>query len=287
MTRDRVDERPFVAVRDKTHPAIVLWRARKFVYAVEYDNGIRVVKLRAEKFDREYELLHARVNGTVDEATEYDVQVAARKYLDWGAYAGITEVAERALKTILNRKGSTDMSNIEKDATTQGDTKVPTPAALGDALAAVATPKKASTKNGTTPEAKRASKVQVTPTKEKEMAKPAAKKEAPAKKATPAKKEAPTKKATPEKKLTTKAPAKKAAAPASGRGRPSSLDPLLTIRVLVEKGVNPRRVGGKGYVNWPTIAKCDGKTVGKYLELGGNASNLQTDIARGHVKLVK
>ena len=280
MSRDRVGERPFVAVHERTHPCIVLWRARKYVYAIEYDRGIRVSKINADKFDREYELLHPHVNGAPDEEKEYDVQVAARKYLDWGSYAGMTEVAERALHTIINRNGSTDMSSIEQATATQGDVKPPTPAALGDALAAVAKPKKASTKNGTTPEAKRPSKAQITTLKENVVPKTPAKKEGPARKATPAKKEAPAKK------LTTKAPAKKAA-PSSGRGRPSSLDPSLTIRVMLEKGVNPRREGGKGYANWPTIAKCDGKTVAKYLEMGGNSGNLQTDIARGHVKLVK
>ena len=283
MSRDRVGDRPFVAVHERTHPCIVLWRARKYVYAIGYDRGIRVSKISADKFDREYELLHPHVNGSPDEEKEYDVQVAARKYLDWGSYAGMTEVAERALHTIINRTGSTDMSNIEQATATQGDVKVPTPAALGDALAAIPTPKKASTKNGTTPEAKRAGKAQTTtPSKEKEMTKPAAKKTAPAKKATPAKKEAPTKKATPEKK-----PAAKKDSSERGRGRPSSMDPLLTIRVLVEKGVNPRREGSNGYENWAAIAKHDGKTVGKYLEMGGRADNLRTDIARGHVKLVK
>lgn len=278
MSRDRVGERPFVAVHERTHPCIVLWRARKYVYAIEYDRGIRVSKINADKFDREYELLHPHVNGAPDEEKEYDVQIAARKYLDWGSYAGMTEVAERALHTIINRNGSTDMSNIEQATATQGDVKVPTPAALGDALAAaVAKPKKASTKNGTTPEAKRASKAQVTtPTKEKEMTK------TPAKKTAPAKKDAPSKKAAPAKKPSIKKePAER------GRGRPSSMDPLLTIRVLVEKGVNPRREGSNGFENWATIVKHDGKTVGKYLEMGGRADNLRTDIARGHVKLVK
>lgn len=108
------------------------------------------------------------------------------------------------------------------------------------------------------------------------MTKPAAKKEAPAKKAAPAKKP-----------LTTKAPAAKKAAPkAEGRGRPSSLDKSLTIKVLCEG--NPRREGtGQAFLNWPVIAKHDGKTVEKYLAAGGKADNLRGDIARGNVKLVK
>ena len=294
MTRDRVDERPFVAVRAHTYPCIALWRARKFIYVVEYERGIRVNKIRTEVFDREYELLHPHVNGSPDPSQEYNVQEAAKKYLNWGSYAGITEVASNALQTILNRKGNTDMSNIESAAATQGEAKVPAPEALGAALAKGANgktaPKKASTKNGTTPAAKKAGKAIVTPAPKKN-AKPAAKKNAkpaakPTKKeaAKPAKKEAA--KPAAKEKLTTKA-AKPTKPKADGRGRPSSLDLEMRIKVIYTEG-NPRREGtGQAYLNWPVIKRYDGKTVGAYKAAGGKLDNLRGDIARGHVKLVK
>ena len=276
MTRDRVDERPFVAVRDHTYPCIALWRARKFIYVVEYDRGIRVNKIRTEKFDHEYELLHPHVAGRPDATQEYDVQKAARKYLDWGSYAGITEVASNALYTIINRTGDVDMSTIESAAATQGEVKVPAPETLSAALAKGANgktaPKKASTKNGTTPAAKKAGKAIVTPAPKKD-AKPAPK--------SPAKKDA---KPAAKEKLTTKI-AKPAKVKAEGRGRPSSLDGDLKIKVLVEG--NPRREGGQGYANWPVIRRYDGKTVEAYLKAGGKADNLRSDVARGNVKLVK
>jgi hypothetical protein len=198
----------------------------------------------------------------------YDIQVAASKYLKWGSYAGITEVAERALNKIIN--GEYNMSTIDSDTSKQGEVKVPSAKSLGDALAkATKTPKRASTKSGTTAAAKKPGKVVKTATKPaaKTAAKPAAKTAAKPAAKTAAK------------------PAAKTVSKGNGAvGRPSGLDGTKTLKVLVEE--NPRREGSQGYDNWKIIKRYDGKTVEGYLAAGGGSNHLRWDLDHKNVKLV-
>ena len=258
MSRDRVLQ-PYVAM-DNTYLAIVLLTGPKHVHFVTYDRGIRVLRRSRETFEavfKPYYVITHDDNRKVETPPEqggkpYDIQVAASKYLKWGSYAGITEVAERALNKIIN--GEYNMSTIDSDTSKQGEVKVPSAKSLGDALAkATKTPKRAGTKSGTTAAAKKPGKVVKTATK------PAAK--------------------------TAAKPAAKTVSKGNGAvGRPSGLDGTKTLKVLVEE--NPRREGSQGYDNWKIIKRYDGKTVEGYLAAGGGSNHLRWDLDHKNVKLV-
>lgn len=273
--------KPYVAV-DRTYIAIVLWLARKYAYFVAYDRGVRVVRKPLTWFNETYKPLVAA-------GVPYSVQVAARKYLDWGSRAGITDVATQALNNIL--KGKLDMSDVENTSSTQGEATTKGPAApsagaLGAALASATTKKdkpskkskSSSTKNGTTAAAKRPSRAKTsTPVKETVMSKKTA--------STATTKKAPaTSKPGKSKKAASAAKAKPNGNAATDRGRPSTFDVSKTIKVVAEE--NPRREGSKGYENWAIIKRYDGKTVEGYLKAGGGTDHLRWDINHKNVKLV-
>ena len=265
MARDKVEApAAVIRVRDRV-TGIRIFRGTKFSYVVMLKSGIRVVKISNETLYQDWSTLHQHKDGQPDPERVYKVQEAARKFLDWGTNAGITEVAERALKSIVNGKGVTEMN--EAAVSKQPDIAPkpgPTPS-TAKVDKALATAKKASTKNGTTPAAKAPGKV--TPTK------PAAKgkKDAPKGK-TPAKPEPKGKKASPKEN-------------GAKGGRPSALDKSKKIKV-VEKD-NPRREGTAVWENYELIKKYDGKTVEQF---AANKNALMDSLAKevklGRVKLV-
>lgn len=290
MKRGKAEvDNPIVVVNELMETAIRLFREVKHTFFVHYDGskGIRISKQNPERFERTYKPLYVYVNGVPDEQKPYNPQDAARRYLSWGNYAGITEVAYRALQNILI---GAKMSTTESDVSNQQESRVPTTEALGEALDKASKPekaKKASTKNGTTAKSKRPSKAVAVaiepakpqqPKKEKDMATKATKSKTSTKKATK-----------PAKTIAKKAGPKSNAKKANGAAKParkarSSFDTDKKIKVLVDG--NPRREGSKGYDNWSKIKRYDGKSVSAYLESGGRPDNLRTDINRGHVKLV-
>lgn len=290
-TRDRV-EHPVVLCNAHRETAIQLFKARTYSYLCRFDRGIRVDKVRSERVERDYVPLHYYEDGHPG-PKPYLPEDAARRFLNWGLTAGITEVAERALHNII--KGVKDMSNVETATEKQGDTRIPAVGELGAALAK-AVVGKASTKKGTSAAAKRPSKAKTvkveegpkpgpTPngagkptTKGTDVKKTTSSKPKAATKAKPAAK----KTASGKPKAATKA--KPSAKKEKGNGRPTTLDTDKTIKVVAEE--NPRREGSKGYQNWAVIKRYNGKKVGAYLDAGGRADNLRKDISRGNVKLV-
>lgn len=159
---------PYVVVDYHRNTGIFLLRGRKFVRIVGRDPHFRLRRIPLREFDEDWKPLHYYSNG-VPTAVPYDIQAAARQYLEFGKNAGITEGALRCLKTIL--EGSLDMSVVESAQTQESESlakasngAIPKMEDLGDALnKANGKTKKASTKNGTTAAAKRPSKAKAVP----------------------------------------------------------------------------------------------------------------------------
>jgi hypothetical protein len=287
----RVEGSPFCVIERATaSTGLVVFVGRRYVYIICHDRGIRVANFDREEFNQRFRPLYHHVDGAEDPTKPYDIHTAARRYLDWGNSAGITNVAADTLRVVLQDK-EPDMSHVETQVASQTEPALPVPstkevkAALAKAKkngAAAKAKKEAvpknSTKNSTSPEAKRPSKATKTVAPGKETANA---------KAMRATREQLTKDDNKKASKATKSekPGKKAAASKDGaRGRPSNIDGTKTIKVEVED--NPRREGSGGHDNWLIIKKYNGKTVEAYLKAGGNANHLRWDISHKNVKLV-
>jgi hypothetical protein len=296
---------PYVVVDDNRNTGIFLLRGRKFVHLIMRDPHFKLQRVETREFDTEWRPLHYYSNGAPGE-TPYDVQTAARRYLEYSRNAGATETALRYLTDIA--EGKYDMSSVESAPSDKQDaviTNIPKMEKLDTALAKAA--KSTSTKGGTTAAAKRPSKAKVvsppngagasagaspgsngsstSSDKEKDMQ--ARTHTAASKSKTPAAvvmKGAKGKK-TPPKPAAKKTPAKPATKKADGAPAAPRMDTSLKIQIVAED--NPRREGSQGYDNWKIIKRYDGKTVEAYLNAGGGSNHLRWDVQHGSVKLVK
>jgi hypothetical protein len=241
------DNRPTALLRPRDRATgIRVLRGHKFSHVVMFDGGIKVVKLLNDVVYRDWSVLHIYREGRPDPEKVYKVQDAARRFLNWGKTAGITESAERALKEILSREGT--MNQNAKEVTKANEPKPgPTPSAASVKDAAKKTAEKATTKNGTTAAAKKPGKVAV-PKPEKATAK-------------------------------TKPEGKNAG------GRPGLLAPEKKIKVLVKENPRREGTQvAINFAN--VVMKHNGKSVAAYLAAGGRGDMLVDDIRRKYVELV-
>jgi hypothetical protein len=135
--------KPYVVVDGNRNTGIFLVRGRKFVRIIARDPHFRIVRMTFDAFDGNYRPLTQYSNGAPS-GVPYDLQTAARKYLEYGRNAGITEGALRCLKDIIIR-GNISMTTVEsaqRQEETVTSSNVPKLEKLSDALS------KASSKNG-------------------------------------------------------------------------------------------------------------------------------------------
>lgn len=301
--------RPYVVVDSHRNTAIFLLRGRKFVHLIGRDPHFRVQRVEFREFDTEWRPLFYYSNGAPGEVP-YDVQTAARRYLDYCRNAGTTETALRYLTDIA--RGKYDMSTVESAPSSEEkkDVVIPKMEKLETALANATKSTSTSTKNGTTAAAKRPSKARsvhppasngssTSTTKEQDMnaatrtatasksktpaavvmkgAPKSAAKKAPAAKKPAAKKSPPTAKKPAAKKSAAK---KSAAKKSNGHGRAPKFSDDSIITFVAE---NPKRAGTDAYRKFAQYKK--GMRIGDVVKKNVNRADVNYNIARGFVKV--
>lgn len=296
-------DRPYVVVNEHRDTGIMLVRGRKVVRVLGRDPYFRIQRVPLRDFDTEWKPLHYYQNGSPSEQP-YDLQEAARKYLEYSRNAGITGSALRCLNEILEGRYT-----MLEEAATSSDESVVTPApskssavpkmdGLSDALKKAASGKtpKSSTHNGTSAAAKRPSKAttvqaksangSTSTEKEKDMqartsktAKTTKTNGAVVMKTKPGKepKVASKKKAPAEKQPAAKKP-KKAAAPERGRAPSVSDDAVLTY--VAE---NPKRKGTDAFRKFAVYKK--GMTIGEVVKKNVDRADVNYNLKRGFIKI--
>lgn len=293
-------EKPYVVVDGHRNTGIMFLRGRKVARIIARDPHFRILRVPLREFDEEWKPLCHYSNGAPNSSTPYDLQTAARRYLEYSRNAGITESALRCLNEILEGRYNMleEAASSASDAIIQPAVSksavVPPMGSLSDALkgASKKTPK-SSTKNGTTSAAKRPSRPTTveaksadgTISKEKDMQartantakskKPAA---AVVMKAKPDKVASAKKKAPASKQPAVKKP-KKTADGAPGRAPSISDDAVLTF-VAAE---NPKRKGTDAYRKFAVYKK--GMTIGEVVRKNVDRADVNYNLKRGFIKI--
>jgi hypothetical protein len=291
-TKEKI-ERPYVAVDFQRHITVVLFRGPEHVYHAGHNGrDIRISRTPCRTFDSEFHAL------TLSENMPYPVQKAARKFLDWSKYAGITDAAHRVF-TQLSSNRELSMSSVEQEVSAQPDAAAATPNAAVVAAAVEKKTRKSSTKNGTTAASKRAGKAVSLPPASvaSATAKPAAK-AATTKESTMAAKKASKKVAKTSKpnktgkpaakkaaaKTPVKAAAKKAGKPnkktngSADTGRAPSIPDDYIISKVQE---NPKREGTDAFTKYSKYKV--GMTVGAVLAKNVDRADMNYNVKRGFV----
>jgi hypothetical protein len=319
MGQQRYTTKPYVVVDVNRNVGIFLLRGHKFVSVLRRDPHFAIRRLSFHDFDTEWQPLFYYTNGAPS-GVPYDLQSAARRFLEYGRNAGITEGALRCLNNIID--GELSMSGVEAQQSKESETIIPPSSNSGegipkmenlaDALGkANGKTKKASTKNGTTAAAKRPSKAAVskgasdsgiepapTSTQEKEMKATQAGKSA--RKVNPAvvaksvkngkiagEKKPKEKKKAPAAKTVKQAPpkgkTKKAAAKktaATGTGRVPKFSDDAIIMFVAD---NPKRAGTDAFRKYAQYKK--GMRLGDVIKKNVDRADVNYNIARGFVKV--
>lgn len=316
MGEPKAEEAPYVVIDGHNNTGIFLLRGRKFVHIIDRaPPHFRLHRVSKHQFETEFRPLHYYSNGAPGKVP-YDVQDAAQKYLQFSKNVGITETALRFLTNII--QGKYDMTQVESAQTGKEEVVVPQMEKLDTALknANKKTPK-SSTKSGTTPAAKRASKAKILEpaalepapskssngsghpvaaesSKEKDMRAATqtagrGKGKTPAavvmKGAKSAAKKAPAaKKPTAKKAPAAKTPAKgkKTAAAATGQGRSPSIPDDYVLTHVAE---NPKRKGTEAFRKFAQYKV--GMRIGDVVKKNVDRADVNYNLSRGFIKVKK